>query len=81
MLTQRPFRERNPTGGFTRLVASADVHRISLAPLRPQETRELVAGLRVLDEPLARDVAERSGGSPPFATQRVGGWVRTGELS
>lgn len=62
------------------LVQRPAVTSLTLAPLNPLETDELVRGLLGLDGQLADEIEERSGGNPLFAVQLVGELVSSGRL-
>ncbi len=53
---------------------------IDVPPLGAEEHRELVRHLLGLEGELAKQVEERTAGSPMFAVQLVGDWVRRGVL-
>lgn len=53
---------------------------IDIPPLDAEEHRALVRNLLGLEGDLARQVEERTAGSPMFAVQLVGDWVRRGVL-
>ena len=69
-LAREELLDRRPTWGGGRRNATT----ISLDPLGPEAARELVGALigeAAVDEGLARDVADQSGGNPLFAEEMV----------
>ncbi len=59
---------------------AAEVRSLAIAPLGPEDHRDLVARLLGLRGDLAQRVAERTDGNPLFAVQLVGDWVDRGVL-
>jgi tetratricopeptide (TPR) repeat protein len=62
------------------LLREVGARSMSLSNLAYEFQKELVAGLLVLDEQLASQVANRTDGNPLFAVQLVGDWVQRGVL-
>ncbi len=54
--------------------------RIDLGPLPPEEARQLIASMLVLDATLAAAVEQRAAGNPLFAVQLIGEQVARGNL-
>ncbi|MEQ1569493.1 MAG: protein kinase, partial [Myxococcota bacterium] len=63
-----------------KLLETPGVRVVHLGPLPPGSHRELVRRLLGLDDALAAQVEERTGGNPLFAVQLVGSWVQSGTL-
>ncbi|HHH31828.1 MAG TPA: hypothetical protein ENK57_26240 [Polyangiaceae bacterium] len=63
-----------------RLLEHPRATAIDVPPLGPDEHRDLVHHLLGLEGELAEQVAARTAGSPLFAVQLVGDWVRRGVL-
>ena len=61
-------------------VAALGAEELDIGPLPDEPHRELVAKLLGLEDELARQVVERTGGHPLFAVQLVGDWVGRGVL-
>ena len=67
-------------GWLQRLVELPATETVDVGPLPEADVGELVRELLVLDESLVESVRARAGGSPLFAIQLVGDWVRRGVL-
>jgi serine/threonine protein kinase/tetratricopeptide (TPR) repeat protein len=66
--------------GLSELLAEIGVRPLHLPGLAWEDQKRLVNELLVLDDELAREVADRTDGNPLFAVQLVGDWVQRGVL-
>lgn len=72
----RPLESR----ALAALLEEVGAREVRLPGLSWRDQKQLVNELLVLDENLAREVADRTDGNPLFAVQLVGDWVQRGVL-